>query len=60
MYFRLRPNLLIMDITMPEMDGIEDVRQICMKEIIIVSAMGKNTWSGRPYRMVPKISSSSR
>jgi len=44
-YLELRPDLVTMDIVMPEMDGIEAVRQILAVDpgarIIMVSAMGQ-------------------
>lgn len=44
-YVNLNPDLVIMDITMPEMDGIEAVKQIKAKDpaakIIMCSAMGQ-------------------
>ena len=45
LYKRLRPDLVLMDITMPEMNGIEAVQEI-MKfdpnaKIVMVSAMGQ-------------------
>ena len=44
-YNKLKPELVTMDITMPEMDGIEAVKKICSQDknakIIMVSAMGQ-------------------
>ncbi|MEN6460461.1 MAG: response regulator [Syntrophomonas sp.] len=44
-YFELKPDLVTMDITMPEMDGIAAVRQIkstdASARIIMCSAMGQ-------------------
>lgn len=45
MYEKYKPDLVIMDITMPEMDGIEAVKKIMEKDpsanIIMCSAMGQ-------------------
>jgi two-component system chemotaxis response regulator CheY len=45
MYFSLKPDLVTMDITMPEMNGIEAVKEIRSKDpaakIIMCSAMGQ-------------------
>ena len=44
-YIELRPDLVLLDITMPEMDGIEALKKIKMIEpkakIIMCSAMGQ-------------------
>lgn len=44
-YERLKPDLVTLDITMPEMDGLEAVKVICAAyptaRIIMVSAMGQ-------------------
>lgn len=46
-YKELKPNLVIMDITMPEMDGIEAVKEIKKMDsaasIIMCSAMGQQS-----------------
>lgn len=47
MYQDLSPDLVTMDITMPEMDGIESVKAILGQDpeasIVMVSAMGQQT-----------------
>jgi two-component system, chemotaxis family, chemotaxis protein CheY len=46
-YMELQPNLTIMDITMPEMDGLQAVKEILKKDpkakIIMCSAMGQQS-----------------
>ena len=46
MYKELRPDLVTMDVTMPEMDGVEAVKEVMAfdknaKKIIMISAMGQ-------------------
>lgn len=47
LYFETKPDLVTMDITMPEMDGIEAVKAIISKEpeakIIMCSTMGQQS-----------------
>ncbi len=44
-YFELKPDLTIMDITMPEMDGLQAVKEIKKRDaqarIVMCSAMGQ-------------------
>ena len=44
-YMQLKPNLTTMDITMPEMDGIQALKEICKRDqkarVIMCSAMGQ-------------------
>ncbi|KAF0207346.1 MAG: two-component system chemotaxis family response regulator [Actinobacteria bacterium] len=44
-YVEIRPDLVTMDITMPEMSGLEALREIRLKDpaarVLIVSAMGQ-------------------
>lgn len=46
-YMELQPSLTIMDITMPEMDGLQAVKEICKRDskarIIMCSAMGQQS-----------------
>lgn len=55
-YNELHPDLVLMDITMPEMDGIQALKKI--KEgnpgalVIMCSAMGQHKqWSSNPFRL---------
>jgi two-component system chemotaxis response regulator CheY len=45
MYARLKPDLVTLDVTMPLMDGIDCVRELCRMDpkakVIICSAMGQ-------------------
>jgi two-component system chemotaxis response regulator CheY len=44
LYFELIPDLVLLDITMPELDGVETLRRIMLKDdsakVIIVSSIG--------------------
>lgn len=44
-YTRLKPDLVTLDITMPEMDGLETVKVLCLTypnaKVLMVSAMGQ-------------------
>lgn len=46
-YLELKPNLTIMDITMPEMDGLQAVKEIRKRDpqavVIMCSAMGQQS-----------------
>ena len=46
-YMELKPNLTIMDITMPEMDGLQAVKEIRKRDaqarVIMCSAMGQQS-----------------
>ena len=48
-YVEIRPDLVTMDITMPEMSGLEALREIRLKDpaarVLIVSAMGQQRMS---------------
>ena len=45
MYIKLRPDIVTMDVVMPEMSGIDATRKICSidknAKIVIISAMGQ-------------------
>jgi two-component system chemotaxis response regulator CheY len=47
-YFDLRPDIVTMDITMPEMDGVEALTEIKKKDpsakIVMISALGQESW----------------
>ncbi|TGE39992.1 response regulator [Desulfosporosinus fructosivorans] len=46
-YLELQPDLTVMDITMPEMDGLQAVKEICKRDpkarVIMCSAMGQQS-----------------
>jgi two-component system chemotaxis response regulator CheY len=47
-YFTLKPDIVTMDITMPEMDGVEALTEIKKKDpkakIVMISALGQESW----------------
>lgn len=47
-YFTLKPDLVTMDITMPEMDGVQALKEIRDKDtnakIVMISALGQESW----------------
>ncbi|MBK1812355.1 response regulator [Clostridium sp. YIM B02505] len=47
-YMKLKPDVVTMDITMPEMDGVQALEEIIKKDpsakVIMISALGQETW----------------
>ncbi|WP_160674944.1 response regulator [Clostridium sp. C8-1-8] len=47
-YMTLKPDIVTMDITMPEMDGVEALAEIKKKDpaakVVMISALGQETW----------------
>jgi two-component system chemotaxis response regulator CheY len=47
-YMTLKPDIVTMDITMPEMDGVEALTEIKKKDpaakIVMISALGQESW----------------
>ncbi|QAA31042.1 response regulator [Clostridium manihotivorum] len=47
-YMLLKPDIVTMDITMPEMDGVEALAEIKKKDpaakVVMISALGQETW----------------
>ena len=59
-----RPHLILLDIMMPGMTGIDALHHIKSEDpevrVLMVSAVGMNTWPGAPFRTGPTITSQSR
>ena len=58
-YFDLKPDLVTMDITMPEMDGIAALKAIKEKDPLrrssCVQQWGNKQWSSMQFKQVQKI-----
>lgn len=59
-YPQYQPDLVTLDITMPELDGMSAVQTLCKTnpgaKVVMVSAIwGKKRWSWRPSSPEPKI-----
>lgn len=57
-YFSLKPDIVTMDITMPEMDGVEALAAIKSKDpgakIVMISALGQESWVKRAVMLGAK------
>ena len=59
-YQETKPDLVLMDITMPEMDGIQALKKIkaidANASVVMCSAMGQQAMVLNPFSLVPEIS----